>query len=194
MAERSHEILDPRIVRTRQLLQDALEKLLESNDFEKITVQDIAEAATLNRATFYDHYPDKFALLECLVAARFQKLLATRGVIFDGTCASALGAIILGVCDYLAATPGIECARHRQMQPHLESAVLAVVRGMILEGLQRHPTTGDASPEMMAATLSGAIYGAANEWVRTPDRCPSETIVRKVMALLSPLLAPMPSG
>src|SRR5271169_2726308 len=90
--------LDPRIKRTRQSLQGALEKLLSEKDFEQISVQDIAAAATLNRATFYDHYPDKFALLECLVARQFHGLLAARGVKFDGSCASAFRAIVLGVC------------------------------------------------------------------------------------------------
>jgi AcrR family transcriptional regulator len=65
----------PVIRRTRQLLQQALEKLLETKDFDKISVQDIADAATVNRVTFYDHYTDKFALLECVVAGRFQNLL-----------------------------------------------------------------------------------------------------------------------
>jgi AcrR family transcriptional regulator len=62
------EVRDPRIRRTRQLLQQALGQLLQSRSFEEITVQDIAEAATVNRATFYDHYTDKFALLEALIA------------------------------------------------------------------------------------------------------------------------------
>ena len=62
MNESCQEIVDPRIRRTRQLLQQALAKLLETKEFEKISVQDITEAATLNRATFYDHYGDKFAL------------------------------------------------------------------------------------------------------------------------------------
>src|SRR5271157_3832447 len=60
--------LDPRIRRTRRSLQDALEKLLSEKDFDEISVHDISETATLNRATFYDHYTDKFALLECTVA------------------------------------------------------------------------------------------------------------------------------
>ena len=45
--------LDPRIRRTRGLLQDALKRLLEEKEFDKISIQDIAQAATLNRATFY---------------------------------------------------------------------------------------------------------------------------------------------
>ena len=65
------EQMDPRVRRTRQLLQQALDKLLQTKDFENISVQDIAEAATVNRATFYDHFPDKFALLEYSVAASF---------------------------------------------------------------------------------------------------------------------------
>jgi AcrR family transcriptional regulator len=188
-SETSCEIVDPRIRRTRQMLQQALVKLLEIKEFEKVSVQDITEAATVNRATFYDHYPDKFALLECMVASRFHELLDERRVQFDGSCSSALNAIVLGVCDYLARTPGMNSERDRQMEPHLESAVIAVVRRMILNGLKQHPSESPVSPEMIATTVSWAIYGAAQEWVRTPNRPRSEEIVETVMSLVSPILA-----
>src|ERR1700716_3168559 len=96
------ERLDPRIRRTRQLLQEALRNLLEQKEFDKITIQDITEAATLNRATFYAHYPDKFKLLEELIRVSFLQLLAQRNLIFDGTFSSVFKAIILAVSDYLA--------------------------------------------------------------------------------------------
>jgi len=193
MNESRQEIADPRIRRTRQLLQQALAKLMETKEFEKISVQDITEAATLNRATFYDHYGDKFALLECMVAARFQELLARRGVQFDGTCASALRTLVLGVCDYLAGTPGLACERQRQMEPHLESAVIGVVRHMILQGLKQHPPVHGVSPEMIATTVTWAIYGAAKEWVRTPNRCRSEEIVETVVTLVAPIFSAAPA-
>jgi AcrR family transcriptional regulator len=188
MSESCEGLLDPRIRRTRLLLQQALEKQLETQEFEKISVQDIADAATVNRATFYDHYSDKFALLECLVGTRFHELLERRGVRFDGGCSSALKAIVLGVCDYLAAIPGLECERQRQMEPHMESAVIAVVRRMLLGGLEKHPPAGGVSAEMMATTLSWAIFGAAKEWVRTPNRCSSEEIVETVVGLVGPMM------
>jgi AcrR family transcriptional regulator len=191
MVETCQETIDPRIRRTRLLLQQALAKLLETKELEKISVQDITDAATVNRATFYDHYPDKFALLECLVGGRFQELLAERNVRFDGTCSSALKAIVLGVCDYLAAAPGLECEGRRQTEPHMESTVIAVVRKMFLEGLKQHPSQSAVSPEMIATTASWAIYGAAKEWMRTPNRCPSEEIVETVVTLVSPILAPL---
>lgn len=180
--------LDPRIRRTRHLLQSSLGNLLETRPFEDLSVQDITDAATVNRATFYDHYPDKFALLECMVATRFHELLRGRGVKFEGPCPRALRAMVLGVCEFLAALPGAACERQRQLEPHLESAVIAVVRGMILEGLKRHPPGEGASPEMISAAASWAVYGAAQEWVRTPERCPAEEVADTVMLLVGPML------
>src|SRR3984885_7460108 len=115
MVQATDEIIDPRIRRTRQLLHHALEKLLKEKDFEKISVQDIADTATVNRVTFYDHFPDKFALLECVVGSRFNELLAKREVKFDGTCSSALTGIVLAVGDYLAGTAWLESNREQLM-------------------------------------------------------------------------------
>src|SRR5271163_4532471 len=118
------EQLDPRIRRTRLLLQDALKRLLEEKEFDKISIQDITEAATLNRATFYAHYPDKFALLEQLIRVSFMQLLAQRNVRFDGTCPSAFKAIILAVCDYLAEVQKSLSSEQRQFAPYVEATVV----------------------------------------------------------------------
>jgi AcrR family transcriptional regulator len=55
--------LDPRIIRTRQMLRNALIELIGEKGFSAISVQDITQRATLNRATFYLHYRDKEDLL-----------------------------------------------------------------------------------------------------------------------------------
>src|ERR1700732_4536349 len=94
MLQEQCDRLDPRIRRTRQLLQDALRKMLEQKGFDDITVQDITEAATLNRATFYAHYPDKFALLEELIRVSFLQLLAQSHIRFCGAGSEAFEAII----------------------------------------------------------------------------------------------------
>lgn len=185
MMETNGTAVDPRIRRTRHLLQQALEKLLDTKAFEDISVQDIAEAATVNRATFYDHYSDKFALLECLVARQFMALLGERGIKFDGTCPTAIRGIVLGVCDYLTAVPCME--RQRQMEPHLESAVVAVVRNMMLEGLEQNPPPRESNLEMIAGTAGWAIYGAAKEWSRMQERVPSEEIADTIMTLVLPI-------
>jgi AcrR family transcriptional regulator len=55
---------DPRIRRTEALLQGALIDLISEKSFDSVTVEDIASKATVNRATFYRHYRDKYALAE----------------------------------------------------------------------------------------------------------------------------------
>ncbi|ULO07606.1 TetR/AcrR family transcriptional regulator [Paenibacillus sp. 19GGS1-52] len=55
---------DPRVIRTHQLIRDAFIDLLQEIEFEKITVNRIAERATINRATFYLHYRDIPDMLE----------------------------------------------------------------------------------------------------------------------------------
>jgi AcrR family transcriptional regulator len=182
VVQRIGETVDPRIRRTRQLLQQALDKLLKKQEFEDISIQDIAEAATVNRATFYDHYPDKFALLACMVGCRFQQLLAERKVHFEGTCAAELRALVLAVCDYLTRMDG------RKLEPHMESAIITTVREILLAGLKQHPPSNQIRPEMTAAAVSWAIYGAAKEWAQAPNRCPSEEIAGTVTTLVSPIL------
>lgn len=193
MAVSARRCVDPRIRRTRQLLQHALLELLQRKGLEEITVQDISDVSTINRATFYAHYADKFALLECTVDAQFNELLEKRGVTFDGTCPSALKAVLLSLCDYLAGLPGVGGAAQIHPSPHMESAIIAIVRRMILDGLKQHPSESLLPAEMTAATISWALYGAAKEWLQTPDRCVSDHCAELVVALISPLMRPLTS-
>lgn len=55
--------MDLRIIKTESSLKNALCNLVKEKDFEKISVKDICEAARINRITFYDHYKDKYDLL-----------------------------------------------------------------------------------------------------------------------------------
>ena len=57
--------------RMEKNLQQALLNLLAQYLFEKITIQQIAEAAMVNRTTVYAHYEDKFALLNATLQAQF---------------------------------------------------------------------------------------------------------------------------
>jgi AcrR family transcriptional regulator len=186
MATSTCEAVDPRIRRTRQLLQQALEKLLETKEFDKISVQDIADLATVNRATFYDHYTDKSALLVAMAGCRFHQLLAEREVQFDGTCAAALKTLVLAVSEYLVRMQGPEGTR--EPEPHMESAMIAVVRHILMEGLTKHPPKNGVAVELVAAAASWAIYGAVKEWAHTPERCPAGELAPTVMAMVAPIL------
>jgi AcrR family transcriptional regulator len=180
----SAENTDPRVLRSRQMLMESLLRLLTRKEFDNISIQEIADEATLNRATFYLHYPDKNALLQAMTAARFRDLVARRGLSFTN-CDGALRAIALGVCDYLAETTG--CPSQLAKMP-LEGSIIPVVEGMFQEGAAHHEMApGDADPKLLATTAAWAMFGAARRWYQTPDRIPAEEMAAKIEALVKPI-------
>ncbi|MFC5864944.1 TetR/AcrR family transcriptional regulator [Acidicapsa dinghuensis] len=181
------EVRDPRIRRTRQLLQGALRTLLQTKSFEDISVQDIAEAATVNRATFYDHYTDKFALFDALIAGGFHQLLFSRNVTFDGSCPSAAHAVIQATCDYLAQIreEHPDCTGKNAFEPLMDAAITSAIRRVLRGRSQKQ-----AAPlsEMAITAASWAIYGAAREWSITLNRMPVAAIVPRILELVSSML------
>lgn len=182
------DILDPRVRRTRQMLEHALQNLLKEKPYHQISVCEITQAATVNRATFYDHFLDKTDLLESLVESRFQDLIQRRGLVFDGKCAYALTGIVLAVCDYLADMP--DHPDQRPMDHSLELAIVTVLRSMLLVGLKQHPSRSEPPVETIAAAVAGAIYGGAREWLRMPHRPSGPEFAKDLMQLIFPMLAP----
>lgn len=181
------EVQDPRIRRTRKALQAALRDLMKAKRFDEISVQDIAAAAAINRATFYDHYTDKFALLDAMVAGGFHALLEERRVVYDGTCPSAAQALILATCDYLAAS----CTGRRDaaVEPRVGVAVSGAIRRVLQAGITQE-ASAELPSDMVAAAASWAIYGAAKQWFDTPGRPPAEEIAPVVLQLVLPVLQP----
>jgi AcrR family transcriptional regulator len=181
------EDLDPRVRRTRKMLQDALARLLKEKEFDKISIGDIAEASTLNRATFYDHYPDKFALLQSLIATQFEELIAKRNIRFD-SCEGALKSVAMAVCYYLAETIKPASDSQRQVSTPMETAIVSVVRRGILGGFAKHPPKSGMPVEILSSTIAWAIYGAAKEWAENPKRISVPKIGEMIERIIMPML------
>lgn len=176
---------DPRILRSRRMLMDSLAKLLTKKEFDEISIQEIAAGATLNRATFYLHYADKDALLQAMTAARFSQLVARRDLSFTD-CDGALGAIALGVCDYLSETAG--CPGQLAKMP-LQGSIIPVVESMFRKGAADHGLQPTPNTELLATTAAWAIFGAAQNWFQTPERIPAEEMAAKIETIVKRLFS-----
>lgn len=163
---------------------EALAKLLDKKEFDDISIQEIADEATLNRATFYLHYPDKSALMQAMTATRFGDLIARRSLSFTN-CDGALRAIALGVCDFLAETTSCPSQLARMS---LEGSIIPVVESMFQKGAADHAMAPGADPELLATTAAWAIFGAARRWFQTPNRIPAEQMAARIEAMVKPIL------
>ncbi|MCD7804799.1 MAG: TetR/AcrR family transcriptional regulator [Oscillospiraceae bacterium] len=52
-----------RVLVTKKLISDALLKLLETKNIEKVTITELCEVAHVNRSTFYHHYTSQYDVL-----------------------------------------------------------------------------------------------------------------------------------
>ncbi len=57
---------DARVKYTVKVIKEAFLKILENKPITKISVKEVAEAAEVNRATFYSHFSDCYDLLESI--------------------------------------------------------------------------------------------------------------------------------
>ncbi len=178
------EATDPRILRSRRMLMESLARLLSKKEFEEISVQEIADQATLNRATFYLHYPDKNALLQAMTDVRFRDLIQRRGISFTN-CDGALRAIALGVCDYLSETTS--CPGQLARIP-LEGSIIPVVEGMFKDGLAHHEMAPGVDGALLSTTAAWAVFGAARRWFQTPNRIPADEMAAKIETMVKPVL------
>ena len=99
---------DARIRYTQSVLKQTLLSFLQEKPINKITVKEVCERAELNRATFYAHYSDCFALLESKLVDSFdvtalieaiytmieQQQEACRVLIFQNACPNVLRRMI----------------------------------------------------------------------------------------------------
>ncbi|MEW5831033.1 MAG: helix-turn-helix domain-containing protein, partial [Chloroflexota bacterium] len=96
------ETLDPRVKRTRNLLEQAFMEVVAEKGFQAVSVQDIAERAGINRATFYAHFPDKYALLDHSIRQMFRQELEKRMLSVCTFSLENLRQLVVAVCEFVA--------------------------------------------------------------------------------------------
>lgn len=58
---------DKRVIKTEKLITETMMRLLATTSISKITVKKICEQALISKSTFYDHYVDKFDVIDKIV-------------------------------------------------------------------------------------------------------------------------------
>lgn len=179
----SSEKVDPRVKRTRQLLIQALIDLVKEEGFQAISVLDLTERAGVNRATFYAHFQDKFALLEYFIREGFQQEIDRRMLNSCQFSLQNLRTLIVAVCEFVTKVHSNCVPSQNQYESSIESEIKNQVYGLLLEWLKQFGT--GPSTELTATAVSWAIYGLASQWSHEKDRPAAEVFADQVLPMIS---------
>lgn len=184
---------DPRVKRTRKLLQDAFMSLLAEKSFQAISVQEITEQATLNRATFYAHFEDKYALADWMLSEQFRGALARRLAVDAPYTFDNLHLFIATVCEFVGAFHGHCAPNAHNLDVRIEAKLqqeIAVVLGAWLAETSDATSAPLAQREVTASVMSWAIFGAGLEWSRGDRGVSADEWARQVATTLAAGIAP----
>ena len=156
--------VDPRIRRTRRYIKDSFMDLLSEKNFKSITVREITERAEVNRATFYAHYEDKYALLHETLRTIFHDELEQRALNVCHYSEANLHALMITVCEFISESNASCKTMDSQFELIVERQVREETQRLMLHWLEKMGAEGDL--ETLAVATSWTIYGLAEQWNR----------------------------
>ncbi len=168
-------VTDPRMLRTREALHNALLELLERKQFDKITIREIVGKAQVGYATFFRHHASKEELLNEVAAEQVGHLMKVTLPLLD---ASNTRIACVALCRYVG--------QHRATWRAL---LTGGASGTVREEFIRLSSEG-ASHIQTSGWLPvglGAVYGVAATteilawWLRRPKGESSEEQIAEIL-------------
>jgi len=193
----SDKSVDPRVKRTRKLLRQAFVEILLEKDLASISIQDITDRATINRATFYAHFPDKYALFDAILREEFQRELAQHLPPEPTWGVASLRVLVRVTFDFLEIFHQGCKAGKQSFDPLMERAIQQELATVLLEWLKRARVAGmrpGVRIEVVASITSWAIFGPAVQWSRQ-ERTPSaDEMTQQTMLVITEGLSHLAPG
>jgi len=174
---------DPRVKRTRSLLEQAFMDVLKEKGFQTITVQDITQRAGVNRATFYSHFDDKYDLLDHSIRQGFLLEIEKRMLNACHFSMDNLRNLIIAVCEYSKNINSHCKTPFAQFESLVETQVKDVMYELLLKWLEQMDV--EVAPETAATAASWAIYGLAAQWGHSKQPKPVDEFAAEVLPLVA---------
>jgi len=167
--------VDKRVQKTQQLILRTFLDLLNEKGFSKITVNDLAERANINRGTVYLHYVDKFDLLDKCIEAYVEPLVQYCS---PTPSPEANGEVLRGMFGYLE--------QHRAVfATFLSSETVGFLRNRLSRTLSQ-ALIGGNDQGVATQFLTAGFVGVLEWWVGQPTPCSVQQITEQLAFLMGP--------
>jgi len=188
--------VDPRIIRTRKLLLQAFTEVLKEKDFDAINILDITERATVNRATFYAHFPDKYALMDAYIRGVFQQFVVSQLPAQPHWDDASLRLLIRATFEGLYKFHSYCKHSKTHFDPRAAQAMQEEIMQILQSWLkqERDVRIQRGMLETVASLMSWAIFGIAAEWSYKEDALSAEEMTHQVFLILTEGVARLVPG
>lgn len=176
------------MLRTRKLIEGAFRALLSERPYGEISVADIADRATINRATFYGHFEDKDHLATTMLRGDLESALLAELNSRTPLNAETLTRFATILFEFMANLYWACPKEYDAAGATLDRALQETIQDLIRMWLNFDPDAKGVFPgaeaDHVATVLTWALYGSALQWSRRPHRPRAEDTARQIVALL----------
>jgi AcrR family transcriptional regulator len=176
--------MDRRIQKTRQSIMNTFIDLLDEKGFDKITINDIAVRADINRGTVYLHYVDKFDLLDKCIETYVEQLLQYCANSADNKInANAFQSVF----EYLEKNFTIyKLLLSNEGFGFFRSRLYAIIAQTVTEVIGIKSENSAFSNGVTTQFLTSGFIGVLEWWINNSMPCSVQEITEQLMFLLDP--------
>lgn len=166
---------DARVVRTRAALHKAISEIAAETSAADITVSQLAEAAGINRATFYKHYFSPAAALAELISEDLDRAYAEQQAAERATApADVLTTHIRTTLDHVERFRDIYLTAIRNPHDGTVQNLLAdyftdAVKAYLVERATMKPPLPEIDIDTMSRYVAHGLTGAIKSWLLSGD-------------------------
>lgn len=180
---------DPRVLRTRKLIDEAFLAVLNDKGFEELSVQDVADRAGINRATFYAHYGDKYDLMADWIRKDFTDKLQEKNLLVRDLSGESVLEIITLVGAYVAGLHGHCKPPHRHLDWMLEQEISGYCADLFRSWAQGRMNARERkSIHMRTTAAAGAMYALILDWLPAEKRPSVEAFAKSILPTIMDIL------
>ncbi|MBE5103378.1 TetR/AcrR family transcriptional regulator [Priestia aryabhattai] len=182
--------VDPRILRTRRLLMDSFITLTFKKDFKDITIKDITDEATVNRATLYSHFNDKYDLMDAVIKEIILEKIIKSLNHHDKLNEETIVRIFLALTNFHTEVTkqlnlNTQCRRsYESFSTIIEQKIKMELEKLFYSLLLKQQAELESEVlKMGAVILSGGIYGASVDW-KNNGSLSAEQYIKKALPFI----------
>ncbi len=176
--------MDRRIKKTRQLIIDTFIDLLAEKGFEKITINDIAERADINRGTVYLHYVDKYDIFDKCIE-KYVELLLNHCA--DHTDATLDESSFQSIFEYLEENFTIyKLLLNNEGIGFFRTRLYNIIAQTVTEVIGEKSENKAYSNDVTTHFLTSGFIGVLEWWINNSMPCNVQEITTKLLFMLEP--------